>query len=432
MSAEGTGTIIAPYEEAMAIESVAEAAPAAVNQNGHAAALEVPDFYGPFLTPDQMRRPNPRNGSRLTLELGEYVFRLPRIGRQTPNDHGRFIINSILHEQEGGVYYSDLIEGPYFFPSAANLNSKRNGLSIGYKKLLETINHHQDSPVITRSRNADGILLALAPDVEVVRMKDDELRERIRVVTSKPATPERTSGAPTPPPLLPPAWLKAKDETDELILERKPANKQAQLGTEATIDIRQFEDYAYKGTRAFVLEEADELPVIETTVDKRRFKAALASLSGEVKDDAALERYRLANERLMEYEKSEIEAAIAAKQSSRRTVTHTSTEIPVAQQNKIIIPAALVRQLRDEGDERHWQDEANCMGVDPDLFFPERGASTREAKAVCRSCEVRVDCLDYALANGEKFGIWGGHSERERRRLRRQRNLARRTALDES
>ena len=71
-----------------------------------------------------------------------------------------------------------------------------------------------------------------------------------------------------------------------------------------------------------------------------------------------------------------------------------------------------------------WQNRANCLGVDPDLFFPERGASTREAKAVCRGCVVRGDCLEYALANGEKFGIWGGLSERERRRIRRARALA--------
>ena len=72
-------------------------------------------------------------------------------------------------------------------------------------------------------------------------------------------------------------------------------------------------------------------------------------------------------------------------------------------------------------DERSWQRLANCLGVDPDLFFPERGVSTREAKEVCRGCVVRSDCLDYALANGEKFGIWGGLSERERRTVRRAR-----------
>ena len=74
--------------------------------------------------------------------------------------------------------------------------------------------------------------------------------------------------------------------------------------------------------------------------------------------------------------------------------------------------------------DRAWQDQANCLGVDPDLFFPERGASTREAKEVCRGFVVRGECLEYALANGEKFVIWGGLSERERRRLRRQRAQA--------
>ena len=75
-----------------------------------------------------------------------------------------------------------------------------------------------------------------------------------------------------------------------------------------------------------------------------------------------------------------------------------------------------------------WQREANCLGVHPDLFFPERGASTREAKEVCRGCIVKDDCLEFALQNGEKFGIWGGQSERERRRLRRIRAQERATA----
>lgn len=78
--------------------------------------------------------------------------------------------------------------------------------------------------------------------------------------------------------------------------------------------------------------------------------------------------------------------------------------------------------------DRTWQSRANCMGVDPELFFPERGSSTREAKEVCRGCVVREDCLEYALANSEKFGIWGGMSERERRRVRRMRILAQQAA----
>ena len=80
-----------------------------------------------------------------------------------------------------------------------------------------------------------------------------------------------------------------------------------------------------------------------------------------------------------------------------------------------------------EGD-LSWQDYANCRGADADLFFPERGASTRKAKAICAACDVRQECLDYAITSGEKFGIWGGMSERERRRVRRQRIMAGRRA----
>ncbi|MDH5293119.1 MAG: WhiB family transcriptional regulator [Acidimicrobiia bacterium] len=79
-------------------------------------------------------------------------------------------------------------------------------------------------------------------------------------------------------------------------------------------------------------------------------------------------------------------------------------------------------------DELSWQDYANCRGADADLFFPERGASTRKAKAICAACEVQSECLDFALRVGEKFGIWGGMSERERRRVRRERILAKRAS----
>ena len=72
-----------------------------------------------------------------------------------------------------------------------------------------------------------------------------------------------------------------------------------------------------------------------------------------------------------------------------------------------------------------WKQKANCLGIDPDLFFPERGVSSAQAKSVCRGCVVKEECLEYALQNGEKFGIWGGMSERERRVLRRERRLLR-------
>ncbi|RBY77816.1 WhiB family transcriptional regulator [Geodermatophilus sp. TF02-6] len=72
-----------------------------------------------------------------------------------------------------------------------------------------------------------------------------------------------------------------------------------------------------------------------------------------------------------------------------------------------------------EADVQAWQERALCAETDPEAFFPEKGGSTREAKKICTGCEVRAECLEYALANDERFGIWGGLSERERRRLRR-------------
>lgn len=65
-----------------------------------------------------------------------------------------------------------------------------------------------------------------------------------------------------------------------------------------------------------------------------------------------------------------------------------------------------------------WFRAAACKGMDPTLFFPERGEPTAPAKQVCAGCEVREKCLEFALLTGEKTGVWGGVSEKERRRLR--------------
>ena len=85
-------------------------------------------------------------------------------------------------------------------------------------------------------------------------------------------------------------------------------------------------------------------------------------------------------------------------------------------------PAVLGFELAytDQDAELSWQERALCAQTDPEAFFPEKGGSTRDAKKICLSCEVRAECLEYALAHDERFGIWGGLSERERRRLKKQ------------
>jgi WhiB family redox-sensing transcriptional regulator len=78
-----------------------------------------------------------------------------------------------------------------------------------------------------------------------------------------------------------------------------------------------------------------------------------------------------------------------------------------------------VRQNVDDDNPLAWQSDSLCAQTDPEAFFPEKGGSTRDAKKICTSCEVRTQCLEYALSNDERFGIWGGLSERERRKLRK-------------
>ena len=82
-----------------------------------------------------------------------------------------------------------------------------------------------------------------------------------------------------------------------------------------------------------------------------------------------------------------------------------------------VASAPVVQSEYAPGDES-WRQEALCAETDPEAFFPEKGGSTREAKRVCVGCPVRMQCLEYALDNDERFGIWGGLSERERRRVK--------------
>lgn len=72
-----------------------------------------------------------------------------------------------------------------------------------------------------------------------------------------------------------------------------------------------------------------------------------------------------------------------------------------------------------------WRELGACRGLEPAIFYPDDGDEALEAKSVCAGCGVRVACLEYALQSREKSGVWGGATERERRRMIRQR---RRTA----
>lgn len=109
------------------------------------------------------------------------------------------------------------------------------------------------------------------------------------------------------------------------------------------------------------------------------------------------------------------------------TLVDTMDGMPVGGQVETFVVIEGGQEIgQDSGEEPDWQERALCAQTDPEAFFPEKGGSTREAKKICTGCEVKAECLEYALRHGEKFGIWGGMSERERRRIRRQRALVRR------
>lgn len=68
-----------------------------------------------------------------------------------------------------------------------------------------------------------------------------------------------------------------------------------------------------------------------------------------------------------------------------------------------------------------WRQKAACRGVDPDIFYPVTEEDAEEAKAICAGCPARQTCLEWAITSRERDGVWGGATERERRRMLRQR-----------
>lgn len=76
-------------------------------------------------------------------------------------------------------------------------------------------------------------------------------------------------------------------------------------------------------------------------------------------------------------------------------------------------------EAQPQPSDEDWPSRAVCPQTDPEAFYPEKGGSTKEAKRICLGCPVQKQCLQWALDTDERFGVWGGLSERERRRLKR-------------
>jgi WhiB family redox-sensing transcriptional regulator len=119
------------------------------------------------------------------------------------------------------------------------------------------------------------------------------------------------------------------------------------------------------------------------------------------------------------------------KASPARQAQHSAGRVSNEQYSQHDVAVRLFDVLGNP-EEPGWQERALCAQTDPEAFFTEKGGSTREAKRICATCEVRTKCLEDALDNDERFGIQGGLSERERRRLKRRGGYVTGTANAES
>lgn len=172
--------------------------------------------------------------------------------------------------------------------------------------------------------------------------------------------------------------------------------------------IDSFRDHLLSGTGWFFSEDIldDEKLVLDL------FAGLEATIAGPEYDDAESGVRQRCNEAYKVLYKAKMKKDVPPVAPAPKVTTHFNS------------------LLSEQGDvlDIGWKQEGNCLGIDPDFFFPERGASTKEPREVCKGCVVRTDCLEYALASGEKFGIWGGKSERERRRIRKKRNETKKAA----
>jgi WhiB family transcriptional regulator, redox-sensing transcriptional regulator len=89
-----------------------------------------------------------------------------------------------------------------------------------------------------------------------------------------------------------------------------------------------------------------------------------------------------------------------------------------------VFMASLMDELYGAIDAQPWQASALCAQTDPEAFYPEKGDQAKTAKMICAQCPVKSECLEYSLARDERFGIWGGLSERDRREIRKRREQA--------
>lgn len=149
-------------------------------------------------------------------------------------------------------------------------------------------------------------------------------------------------------------------------------------------------------------------------------QASLSHLVGSevLEDMEVMGRYVQIHDMYSDFERKTAEAA--GDQGPSKNITATPNGYTEAH----VRLALVILDSRDKLPE--WRFDGECYDLSrPDIFYPGKGESLKEGKAVCNECAMKQTCLEYALSNNEQFGLWGGTSERERARIRKQRTESR-------
>lgn len=213
---------------------------------------------------------------------------------------------------------------------------------------------------------------------------------------------------------------------------------QTALTEENMRQLRAYYDPSYAATEEDYMQK-DSL--LEEHAEKQRISREKAQAKQErerAREQKRLEREERAREKELAAEQKRLEKEAKEEQRKAEVAERKAAAIREKEQK---IKAAEVKKrrhaqaienaahkrsqllARGELTLENFKDYGNCYGANPDIFFPERGQSTKPAKEACETCPSQPECLEFALVTNQRFGVWGGKSERQRRKMRKERGL---------
>jgi WhiB family transcriptional regulator, redox-sensing transcriptional regulator len=178
-----------------------------------------------------------------------------------------------------------------------------------------------------------------------------------------------------------------------------------------------FDEYSQESEE---LEELEENPVVGFIVAGTDIVATDCT-----KTNLQFALVRLANDAMQDQEYSERYSIIQQLYADAQRISEPTLEITT---KKYLLVEKLIQFGSIIDDQRpSWQHEGECNGLNFEqidhVFYPSQGQSIKEARKICAPCPVKQECLDYALEKGERFGIWGGLTTRERNRILKKQKL---------